>query len=213
MLNLLKQLREKPLVVVSDQTNQEATDLLEANLVRKLAPADVGKEIWVVKNEMQALYDQRTEATPVPSAASSAGTNQMTPTTEAAAATTSTANQPALETVSASNNPEETKESITKDAVMTVESGPTPKTIDTKVTEAGREIAAQIVQKQSELVMAQQKLSQDQVYIRRLHDYNYLKDATFQLAETLALIAKVSAKEIFEEFDVRDTEHCFMKTS
>ena len=42
-----------------------------------------------------------------------------------------------------------------------------------------KELAAQIVQKQQELVIASQRLSSDQKYIRRLHEYNYLKDATF----------------------------------
>ena len=57
----------------------------------------------------------------------------------------------------------------------------------------------------------EQRLNSDQVYIRRLHEYNYLKDAAFQVVETVALISEVTAKHIFEEFDVRDTETCFMK--
>lgn len=49
------------------------------------------------------------------------------------------------------------------------------------------------------------------MYIRRLHEYNYLKDAAFQLVETVALISDQTAKAIFEEFDVKDTEHCWIK--
>ena len=60
-------------------------------------------------------------------------------------------------------------------------------------------------------MLASQRLSSDQKYIRRLHEYNYLKDATFQIAEMLAVISKVSAADIFKEYDVRDTEKCFIK--
>ena len=48
------------------------------------------------------------------------------------------------------------------------------------------------------------------MYIRTLHHYNYLKDATFTLAELIANINKTSSKAVFEEFDVRDTEKCFI---
>ena len=74
-----------------------------------------------------------------------------------------------------------------------------------------RDLATQIVQRQADLALAQQRLATDQKYIRRLHEYNYLKDATFQLAETIAVIGKVSAHEVFAEFDIRDTEDCFIK--
>ena len=71
MLNLLSELREKPLVVVSEQNSSAATEMLEAGLATKIAAADAA-EIWYVKNEMYALYSQRKTAASVPSAASSA---------------------------------------------------------------------------------------------------------------------------------------------
>ncbi len=74
-----------------------------------------------------------------------------------------------------------------------------------------RNMALKLVKKRAELIQVQQSLSSDQKYIRLLHDYNYLKDAAFQLVETLATLSQVSAKEIFKEFDVRDTEHCWIK--
>ena len=63
----------------------------------------------------------------------------------------------------------------------------------------------------SQIALANQKLNSDQVYIRRLHEYNWLKDAAFELVERLALIEEKPAKAIFAEYDVRDTETCHFK--
>ncbi len=49
-------------------------------------------------------------------------------------------------------------------------------------------------------------MNNDRGYIRLLHDYNYLKDAAFELVGMVANLAQVPIKEIFEEFDVRDVE-------
>jgi hypothetical protein len=50
------------------------------------------------------------------------------------------------------------------------------------------------------------RLNNDRGYIKLLHDYNYLKDSAFELVGMVANLARVPAKEIFEEFDVRDLE-------
>ena len=50
------------------------------------------------------------------------------------------------------------------------------------------------------------RLTNDQKYINQLHEYNYLKDGTFKLAEALANIKKSSAKEVFTEFEIVDVD-------
>ena len=45
------------------------------------------------------------------------------------------------------------------------------------------------------------------MYIRRLHEYNYLKDVAFELCETIAKLKQVSVHEVFQEYGVRDTEN------
>ena len=49
-------------------------------------------------------------------------------------------------------------------------------------------------------------MNNDRGYIKLLHDYNYLKDAAFELVGMVANIRSVPAKEVFEEFEVRDVE-------
>ena len=73
-------------------------------------------------------------------------------------------------------------------------------------------LAMKVLKAQSDLILTTQKLSNDQQYIHRLHEYNYLKDATFTLCEILANINKTSALEVFKAFDIRDTETCFILT-
>ena len=59
---------------------------------------------------------------------------------------------------------------------------------------------------EAELETAKHRLNNDRGYIRLLHDYNYLKDAAFELVGMVANLSQVPIKEIFEEFDVRDVE-------
>ncbi len=39
-----------------------------------------------------------------------------------------------------------------------------------------------------------------------VHEYNYLRDAVFKLCEALSNIKNCAAKDIFEEFDIKDLE-------
>ncbi|CDW87436.1 UNKNOWN [Stylonychia lemnae] len=68
------------------------------------------------------------------------------------------------------------------------------------------EIVKQIIKMEQEQEALKHKLNNDQQYINLLHEYNYLKDACFQLVEIVANIAQVPAKDIFEQYDVRDVE-------
>ena len=58
MQNLLKQLREKPIVAVNEQTKQAASELIVAGLVQKIDP-EAAMEVWVVKNEMRDINATR----------------------------------------------------------------------------------------------------------------------------------------------------------
>ena len=49
-------------------------------------------------------------------------------------------------------------------------------------------------------------MNNDQKYIKLLHEYNYLKDAAFELVGIVANLARVPTKDIFEEFVVKDVE-------
>ena len=49
-------------------------------------------------------------------------------------------------------------------------------------------------------------MNNDKAYIKKLHDYNYLKDAAFELVEMVATMSGTSAKQVFDDFDVRDVE-------
>eukprot|EP00347_Sterkiella_histriomuscorum_P021795 403332741 len=68
------------------------------------------------------------------------------------------------------------------------------------------EIIKQLVKMELEQEQMKHKLNNDQRYINLLHEYNYLKDACFQLVEIVANVAQVPVKEIFEQYDVRDIE-------
>eukprot|EP00347_Sterkiella_histriomuscorum_P020186 403338772 len=68
------------------------------------------------------------------------------------------------------------------------------------------EIIQQFVKMEQEQDQMKHKLNNDQRYINLLHEYNYLKDACFQLVEIVANVAQVPVKEIFEQYDVRDIE-------
>ena len=59
---------------------------------------------------------------------------------------------------------------------------------------------------QAQIDREKQRMNNDQHYIHLLHDYNYLKDATFTLCDALSNIKNCSAKEIFEEFEIVDIE-------
>ena len=51
-----------------------------------------------------------------------------------------------------------------------------------------------------------QKLNHDPTLIHKMHEYNYLKDATFMLCDAISNIKRTSAKEIFEEFEIKDLD-------
>lgn len=51
-----------------------------------------------------------------------------------------------------------------------------------------------------------QRLNNDPHHIHLLHEYNYLKDATFTLCDAISNIKRCSAKEVFEEFEIKDLD-------
>ncbi len=55
--------------------------------------------------------------------------------------------------------------------------------------------------------MQKQRIKNDKVYIKKLHEYNYLKDSAFTLVGLVADIRGVAAKQVFDDFDVRDVEN------
>ena len=63
-----------------------------------------------------------------------------------------------------------------------------------------------ILRLESDLEYARQRVNNDRTYIRLLREYNYLKDAAFELVGIVAGMSRRPVKEVFEEFDVIDVE-------
>ena len=51
-----------------------------------------------------------------------------------------------------------------------------------------------------------QRMNNDPHMIHTLHEYNYLKDATFKLCDAISNIKGTSCKEVFEEFEIKDLD-------